>query len=119
MYQKIFFIVLVSFLLAGCSVYRVDSKDATLDFYPPKDSPQKVIYLEKVDKPNEVIGVVTVEVERTAIFEEVLAKMKEEAATLGGDGITDVHQDAPVTPFKVLSNANIRVRYSAKVLVFK
>jgi hypothetical protein len=104
-------------------VYRIDSEDTTLDFYPPKASANDVIYLEKIDKPYEVVGVVSLDAERTRPMEDILLKMRYEAAILGGDAITDVRSDlneakgGKSEPF--LINARLRVRYSAKVIVFK
>ena len=116
--------ILVCLLFSGCSMYRIDSVDTTLDFYPPKDSDEKVVYLEKIDKPFEVISVVTVTTERTHSFEEILEKIKHEAAVLGGDAITDLKTDAAGTwgalkAPKLLENAYIHARYSAKVVVLK
>jgi hypothetical protein len=97
--------------LTGCSVYTIDSKDTTLEFYPPKTSIDQVQYLETVNAPNEEIGVVTVTTERRQPYEEVLAKLKQEAAILGGDAITDVKD--------VSKKYYIRNKYTAKVLVLK
>jgi len=121
--KKFIFTLAACFVLVGCSIYSVDSQDTTLDFYPPKASPDKVAYLGKVDQPHEVIGIVTVDAERNSPFEEVVAKMKDEAAILGGDAITDVHQDlgegAGNKTGTVLGKAYIRIRYTAKVVAFK
>ena len=122
--KKAFYFFLVCVLFSGCSVYRIDSVDTALDFYPPKDSVEKVVYLEKIDKPFELIAIVTVTTERTHSFDEILAKIKHEAAVLGGDAITDLKTDAAgtwgvVKAPKLFENAYIRARYSAKVVVFK
>ncbi|MBF0485278.1 MAG: hypothetical protein HQL16_02060 [Candidatus Omnitrophica bacterium] len=110
------------FFLAGCSVYRVDSQDTTLDFYPPKESSQTVPYLEKTSKPYEVIGIVTVTADRTRPLDEVITQMRSEAAMLGGDAVTDLSSQ-PSAPQKkkddLLANAYLRLMYSAKVIVFK
>jgi uncharacterized lipoprotein YajG len=123
MNKKFIFILAAGLVLVGCSFYSIDSQDTTLDFYPPKASPDKVIYLKKVEQPHEVIGIVTVDTERNRSFDEVVAKMINEAAILGGDAITDVRRDlregAGKTSEKLLSNAYIRIRYTAKVVVFK
>ena len=123
MYKKVIFSLAACVVLVGCSLYKIDSQDTTLDFYPPKASPDKVAFLEKVDQPHEVIGIVTVDAERNRPLDEVVAKMKYEAAILGGDAITDIRRDidegAGKRPEKFLSNAYIRIRYTAKVVVFK
>jgi hypothetical protein len=111
------------FPLAGCSVYRIDSEDTTLDFYPPKASALDVAYLEKIDKPYEVVGVVSLDAERSRPIEDILLKMRYEAAILGGDAITGLRSDLSEAKEKksqpLLLNARIRVRYSAKVIIFK
>jgi hypothetical protein len=116
-------IFIFSFVLSGCSFYSIDSQDTTLDFYPPKPSADKVAYLEKVDQPHEVIGIVTVDTERSRPFEEIVAKMKYEAAVLGGDAITDVRRDTGDSSSskmkEFLSRSSIRIRYTAKVVLFK
>ena len=117
--KKFIFILAACFVLVGCSIYSVDSQDTTLDFYPPKASPDKVAYLEKVEQPHEVIGIVTVDAERNRPLEEVVAKMKDEAAILGGDAITDVRQDPGADTGskigKFLRDTSIRVRYTGKL----
>ena len=117
-------IALAAGFLSGCTFYQIDSKDTTLDFYAPKKSIEDVGYLEKIDKPYEEIGVVTVTTERRQSLEDVLPKLKYEAAILGGDAITDVQTDAGgawknAKLQKLLGNANIRTKYTAKVVVLK
>ena len=118
-------------LLSGCTVYQIDSRDTTQNFYPPKKSIDEVAYMEKVDKPYEEIGIVTVTTERRQTLEDVLPKLKQEAAILGGDVITDIQTDSTgawknaisiwkkVKLQKLLSNAYVRANYTARVLVLK
>ena len=117
-------ILLMTGFLCGCTVYQIDSKDTTLDFYAPKKSIDDVGYMEKIDKPYEEIGVVSVVTERRQSLEDVLPKLKYEAAILGGDAITDVKTDAGgawknIKLQKFLANANIRTKYTAKVVDLK
>lgn len=119
-------ILLLAGFLSGCTFYQIDSKDITQDFYPPKRSIQDVQYLDKVDQPYEEIAIVTVTTERRQSLDDVLPKLKQEAAILGGDAITDIQSDATGSwksikpPFeKFLSNAYIRVNFTAKVLILK
>ncbi len=117
-------ILLAVGFLSGCSFYQVDSKGTTLDFYEPKKSIDDVVYLEKIDKPYEEIGVVTVITERRQILEDVLPKLKNEAAILGGDAITDIQTGSDdiwknVKPHKLFGNAYTRAKYTAKVVVLK
>jgi len=110
--------------ISGCSFYAIDSKETSQDFYPPKKSLNDVKYLETVDQPYEEIGVVIVTTERRQSMEDVISKMKYEAAVLGGDVITELQTDATGTwkkikAQKLLGNAYIRAKFSAKVLVLK
>ena len=110
--------------LSGCSIYSIDSKETTLDFYAPKTSIDDVRYEETVTGPYVEIGVVTVTTERRQSLDDVIPKLKQEAAILGGDVITDIQSNATGTwksiKFqKLLSNAYVRCEYSAKVLVLK
>ena len=122
--KKIFLLLFLVGTLTGCTIYQIDSKDTTDDFYAPKTEIDQVQYLEKVDRPSEQIGEVTVTTERRQSLEDVLPKLKQEAAILGGDAITDVQSDATGTwkkirPKKLLGNAYVRATYTAKVIVFK
>ena len=122
----IFFILLTAGFLSGCTTYSISSKDTGQNFYPPKNSIDDVKYMEKIDQPYEEIGTVTVSTERRQSLDDVLPKLKQEAAILGGDIITDIHTNASGTwqlikpPFsKLLGNAYIRATFTAKVLVLK
>ena len=112
---------------SGCTLYQIDSKDTTQDFYAPKKSIDDVTYMEKVDKPFVEIGTVTVTTERRQTLDDVLPKLKQEAAILGGDVITDIQTDAGgiwtklkgEKMKKLLGNSYIRANFTAKVLVLK
>ena len=125
MKKHIYPILVFVFLVAGCSVYQIDSKpENNTAYYPPKKSPSDILYLESLDKPHEVIGTVTVTTERRQTLENIIPKMQYEAAMLGGDAITDIETDATGVWKKIkakalLGNAYIRANYSAKVIVFK
>ena len=131
MKRMIFSLLIFTGLLPGCTVYQIDSKDTTQNFYPSKKSIDEVTYMEKVDRPYEEIGVVTVTTERRQTLEDVLPKLKQEAAILGGDVITDVQTDATgswkkavsvwkkIKLQKLLGNAYVRANYTARVLVLK
>ena len=110
---------------SGCSLYHVMSEYTTEDFYPAKETSAEIVYMETVNRPHEVIAVVTVNAERHQLnMENVIAKMKREAAILGGDAITDLRSDAtgvwkrlPVQ--KTIGNAYVRANFTASVVVFK
>lgn len=107
---KIVVFLMLIMALPGCSFYRVDSQDTTLDFYPAKASFSDVAYLEKIDKPYEVVGIVAVSVENGQPLADVLGQMRGQAALLGGDAITAV---------EVEPEGAMRKRYKSKVVVFK
>lgn len=108
----------------GCSLYNINFEDTSDMSHPAKSAPSDVVYLENVSRPSEIIGYVTVSTERRTPIEEVIQKLKPQAALLGGDAITDIQSDA--SGFwkrpgisKILGNAYIRINYRAQVVVFK
>ncbi len=111
-------------LLSGCSIYHINSEDISTDFFPSKNSANDVAYLEEIDNPFEIIGYVTINTERNQRINEVVEKMKHEAAILGGDAITNIQTDAtgswkrlPVQNF--VGNGYVRANFKASVIVFK
>src|SRR5258708_6673168 len=127
--MKSIFVALLFFVsfASGCTVYQIDSKDTSQDYYVPKTNVDDVSYVEssdKLDKPYTEIGVVTVTTERRQSLDDVLPKLKQEAGMLGADAITDLQSDA--TDFwkalptqKVIGNAYVRTTYTAKAIVWK
>ena len=110
--------------LSGCTFYQIDSKDSSTDFYASKTNIDQVAYVEKTDKPYMEIGIVTVKTERNQTLENVLPKLKQEAAILGADAITDVRGESSdlwkkLKPQKLLGNAYVRVDYTARAIVWK
>jgi len=120
-------LLILSFLVvftSGCTVYQIDSKDTSQDFYAPKTNIDDVVYMEKVDKPYTEIGTVTVTTERNQTLSDVLPKLKQEAAVLGADAITDLQASSSdlwkkLKPQQLLGNAYIRTDYTAKAIVWK
>jgi len=111
------------FVLTGCSIYHVNSVDTSEDYYPSKQFSSDVVYLEKVDKAHTVIGNVTVNTERRWTINDVLDKMKREAAIMGGDAITGIKTDASGSWKKLpaqglIGNAYVRANFSCDVVVF-
>ena len=109
---------------SGCSLYSLNFEDTTNTSHPAKSSPADVVYLEKIDRPSEVIGYVTVSTERRTELDQVIQKLKPQAALLGGDAITNIESDS--SGFwkrpgisKVLGNAYIRINYRAQVVAFQ
>ncbi|MCA9400460.1 MAG: hypothetical protein KC713_02450 [Candidatus Omnitrophica bacterium] len=117
-------LIAVVFLFAGCSLYHVNSEDISADYYPSKNSPEEILYIENVKEPHEVIAYVNVNAERRQKISEVIDKMKREAAILGGDAITAVKTDATGTwkslpAQEVIGNAYVRANFKASVIKFK
>ena len=119
MIRRITSILLLLVLCSGCSIYKIDSQDTTLDFYSPKSSEDQVTYIEKVDKPYEVIAIESITADRTRPFQEIVDKMRQEASVLGGDAITDIRPISSKVGVTLLKNADLFAHYSAKVIVFK
>ena len=124
MKRILFTFLFLAVFSSGCSIYQIDSKDTSQDYYVPKTSIENVAYIEKVDKPYTEIGIVTVTTERCQSWQEVLPKLKQEAGMLGADAITDVQNDATnlwkkIAPRKLLGNAYIRTTYTARAIVWK
>src|SRR5271163_333342 len=112
-------ILFLTVFASGCTVYQIDSKDTSKDYYAPKTSIDDVSYVQTTDKPYTEIGTVTVTTERRQALEDVLPKLKQEAGMLGADAVTDLQSDA--TDFwkalpsqKFIGNAYIRTTYTAK-----
>jgi len=120
----LFTLLFLAIFSSGCTVYQIDSKDTSQEYYVPKTSIDEVSYIEKVDRPYTEIGVVTVTTERRQPIEDILPKLKQEAGMLGADAITDLQSDA--TDFwkalpqqKIIGNGYIRSTYTAKAIVWQ
>ena len=125
MTKKIFTLITFVFLTSSCSIYHINSVDETEAYYPSKSGASEVVYLEEITQPYEVIGSVTVNSERKQrSIDDIIIKMKREAAILGGDAITNIQSDAtgiwkrlPVQ--QTIGNAYVRANYTATVVVIK
>ena len=111
------------FILSSCSMYKIESEDVGEDIYPPKQ-PDQVVYVDTITRPYEVIGYVTANVERRQTEDDIIEKLKREAAMLGGDAITDIQSNASgfwkkLPAQKFLRNAYVRAEVRATVIVFK
>ena len=124
MTMKLLALITFVLLTSSCMVYHVNSVDSGDTYYPAK-SANEVVYMEEIDETHEIIGTVTINAERKQRdIDDILVKMKREAAILGGDAITDIQSDAtgvwkrlPVQ--KTVGNAYVRANYTASVVVFK
>ena len=96
-----------------------------MEYYPAKDSPDDVQYLEQVTAPHKVIGTVKVNAERNQRREEVIRRLKSEAAVYGADAITNISIQAGEKKWmfkklqEFLANGYIRAIYSADVVIFE
>lgn len=124
MNKKFLFFAFTMVLISACSLYNIDSEEVADNFYPSKESALGIEYADYVSRPYEVVGFVTVNSERNQKMDDIIAKMKREAAVLGGDAITNITSNATgswkkVPPQKMLGNAYIRANYTATVIVYQ
>ena len=123
-HSTILTLIVLLLSLSGCSLYYVNSEETTNDFRPSKESVNDVVYLEEVTQPHEIIGYVTINTERHQKMDDVLIKMKREAAILGGDAITNIKTNATgqwkkLPAQEVIGNAYVRANFTADVVAFK
>ena len=124
--KKTILLFVLLFITSGCSFYSINSEEVTENYYPPKKSAESVAYLEDVTGPHEVIGFVSVNTERRQKMQDVLEKMKREAAMLGGDAITNITRKTSkgtekmklVKLRKFFENGYIRSTFTATVVAF-
>ncbi len=122
--KRIGLILLISLFVSSCSIYRIDSKNTTEEYYRPKHSADDVVFLENVDRPHKTIGVVTVNADRNKPMSDVIEKIKYEAAIIGADAITNIQTDASglwkrLPAQKLVGNAYVRANFTADVVVFE
>ncbi|MCK5214273.1 MAG: hypothetical protein KAR05_02840 [Candidatus Omnitrophica bacterium] len=121
--KKTILLLTLSIFVSGCSIYRINSEEVTSNYYPSK-KPEQVQVLEETSDSYEIVGFVTINSERNQNFEEIVEKIKKEAAVLGGDAIINITTNATGTwkklpAQKFVGNAYVRANYSATVIVFK
>ena len=120
---KTLLIVLCTVLLtSSCSIYRVNFEEVTDNYYNPKQ-PGDIQVLDQMNQPHEIVGYVTVNTERNQRMEDILYRMKTEAAKLGGDAITNIQTNATgawkkIPAQKFIGNAYVRANYTATVVAF-
>jgi hypothetical protein len=112
------------FFLSGCSVVHVGSEYLTDDYYPQRKSPADVVYLETVNRQHVVIAHAVVNTERRQTLDDVVGKLKKEAAIVGGDAITNIQTDSTgawkkLPAQKLIGHAHLRVNFKADVIVFE
>lgn len=123
MIKKIISLIILVFLTSSCSIYHITSTSTTDDYYPSQKSTE-VVYLDRIDDSYTIIGTVTVNSERRQRLNDVIEKMKREAAILGGEAITDIQSNA-TGPWKrlpiqrTIGNAYVRANFTASVVVKK
>jgi len=124
MTKRVFPLLLIICLTCSCTLYNVSSEDITTDYYPSKESPNAVVYIENIDQPHEGVASITVNAERRQRMSEILEKIKREAAVLGADAITNLKTDATgawkqLPAQEVIGNGYVRANFSASGVVFK
>ena len=121
MMKKIVSLITLVLLTSSCSIYHITSTSTTDDYYPTQET-SDVAYLDRIDDTYTIIGKVTVNAERRQRLNDVIEKMKREAAILGGEAITDIQSDA-TGPWKrlplqqTIGNAYVRANFTASVVV--
>ena len=121
MMKKIASLITLVLLTSSCSIYHITSTNTTDDYYPANETGD-VVYLDRIDDTYTIIGIVTVNAERRQRLNDVIEKIKREAAILGGEAITDIQSDAtgpwkrlPIQ--KTIGNAYVRANFTASVVV--
>lgn len=125
--KKTILLLVLSIVISGCSLYSINSEEVTENYYPPKASAESVVYLEEVTDKHEVIGFVSVNTERRQKMQDVLEKMKREAAVLGGDAITNITRKTSTGTEKMklaglrkfFENGYIRATFTATVIALQ
>lgn len=118
-------LIVTSLFSTSCSLYQVNSQDTTLDYYPPKAAVHDVTYVETPQRPYKIIGMISVNAERNQKLSEVIQKMKQEAAILGGDAITNITSKSGSEKWtegklkNLLQNAYIRTDFVADVIIYE
>jgi len=121
MMKKIVSLIALVLLTSSCSIYHITSTNTTDDYYPARDTGD-IVYLDRIDDTYEIIGTVTVNAERRQRLNDIIEKMKREAAILGGEAITNIQSDA-TGPWKrlpvqqTIGNAYVRANFTASVVV--
>lgn len=114
MFNKTVLLITIIILCVGpgCSLYRIDSEETAGAFIPSKN-PSDIIYAETLSQPHEIIGKLSVRTQRRQPFDEIIEKMKREAAIIGGDAITDIKNE------EKSGGRGISTTYTASVVAFK
>ncbi len=117
--KNIVMILAVGLILSSCSFYQVRSQDDSgFALSAPKKSFMDVEYVPEAEEPYRVIGTLKVTTERNRGMEDVIRKMKMEAAVIGGDAVTEVMPD-PEMLEKKERNKRVHVDYIGKVIVYQ
>ena len=75
-------------------------------------------YAPEVTRSYQVIGTLRVKTERNRDWDDVIRKMKMEAAVMGGDAVTDIILDPEMRKDKN-ANKKLRVDYIGQVIVYQ
>lgn len=123
MIKKSVSLIILVCLTSSCSIYHITSTSTTDDYYPALETTE-VVYLDRIDDTYTIIGTITVNAERRQRLDNVIEKMKREAAIMGGEAITDIQSNA-TGPWKrlpiqqTIGNAYVRANFTASVVARK
>lgn len=123
MVKRALSLIAVVLFTSSCSIYHISSENTSDEFYPEKPA-DEVIYLENIEDPHQTIGMVTVNAERRQSLNDVIVKMKREAAILGGNAISDIRTDATglwktLPAQQMIGNAYVRANFTATVILLE
>ena len=119
--KKIVLVVVSGLILSSCSFYNIKSQQDSTEAVvvtQQKKSFTDVEYAPDVLRPYQVIGTLRVKTERNRDWDDVIRKMKMEAAVMGGDAVTDIILDPEMRKDKQ-ANKKLRVYYIGQVIVYE
>ncbi|PIW64288.1 MAG: hypothetical protein COW13_00975 [Candidatus Omnitrophica bacterium CG12_big_fil_rev_8_21_14_0_65_50_5] len=118
--KTIFLIVVSGLVLSSCSFYNIKSQQDSSEAVATqqKKSFMDIEYAPEVTRSYQVIGTLRVKTERNRDWDDVIRKMKMEAAVMGGDAVTDIILDPEMRKDKN-ANKKLRVDYIGQVIVYQ
>ena len=124
MRNQIIILIFITLSLSSCSVYQIESKDISTEFYASKKSDFNVVYIEDIKRPHKVIAYINVSTERRQTLGDVIEKMKIEAAILGADAITGIKSDATgrwkrLPAQDIIGNGYVRANFTVSAIIFR
>lgn len=107
---------LAVFCFASCSFYSIESREDSPVITQPKKSFFDVEYEPEIKRKYVVIGDLRVRTERNRNMNDVIRKMKMEAALMGADAVTGIRiDDQPQEKEK----SRLRIDYIGQAVVYQ